>query len=103
MEKNNSNEVQGKHVDQGAKDDHQKVKKVTIVVNARQVEVEKGELTFDEVVGLAYDNPATGENILFTVSYFKGHGEKPEGSMVQGDTVKAKEGMVINVSQTDKS
>lgn len=78
-------------------------KDITIIVNGQQEEVEKGVLTFDEIVALAFDNPPTGPNILFTVSYFKGHGNKPEGSMVQGDTVKVKEGMVFNVSQTDKS
>ncbi|WP_316347328.1 multiubiquitin domain-containing protein [Desulfuromonas acetoxidans] len=96
-----------KHKDLDEKQDHIKQDKVlkiiTIIVNGQQEDVEKGELTFDEIVALAFDNPATGENVLFTISYFKGHGNKPEGSLVQGDVVKVKEGMVFNVSQTDKS
>jgi len=32
-----------------------------------------------------------------------GHGSKPEGTLVEGDTVKVKEGMIFNVARTDKS
>jgi hypothetical protein len=103
MKNKNTDEEQNEDCGHHPKDDKNEAKLVTIVVNARQVEVEKKKLSFDEVVKIAFDHPATGPNVLFTISYFKGHGEKPEGSMVQGDTVKVKEGMVFNVAQTDKS
>ena len=81
----------------------QKDKEITIVVNGRKKVVAKGELSFDELVALAFDNPPTGDNVLFTITYRRGHGHKPEGSLAQGETVKIKEGMVFNVIPTDKS
>jgi hypothetical protein len=78
-------------------------KKFTIIVNGRQKVVTKDELSFDEIVALAYDNPPSGENIVFTITYRRGHGHKPEGTLVQGETVKIKEGMIFNVTATDKS
>jgi hypothetical protein len=78
-------------------------KDFTIVVNGRERVVTSKELTFDEVVGLAFDNPPTGPNITFTITYRRGHGEKPEGSLVEGGAVKVKDGMIFNVKATDKS
>jgi len=78
---------------------------VNIIVNGRQRSVPKNsELTVAQVVALAFDNPPSGENIEFTITYRKGGNEhRPEGSMSGNDTVKVKEGTVFNVTATDKS
>lgn len=82
-------------------DDH---KDYTIIVNTREKTVSQKELTFTEIVALAFDNPPTGANVMFTVTYRRGQGEKPEGTMVETDApLKLKKGMIINVSATDKS
>ncbi|MBI4220652.1 MAG: multiubiquitin domain-containing protein [Chloroflexi bacterium] len=78
-------------------------KAITIIVNGRQKTVDDKELTFAEIVALAFDNPPSGPNIVFTVTYRRGQGNKPEGTMVDGETVKVKEGMIFNVTATDKS
>jgi len=78
-------------------------KDFTVIVNGRPKVVTQKELTFDEVVALAFDSPPTGQNIVFTVTYRRGEGNKPEGTMVEGETVKIKEGMIFNVTATDKS
>ncbi|HEX8779861.1 MAG TPA: multiubiquitin domain-containing protein [Nocardioides sp.] len=79
-------------------------KTVTIVVNGVQHIVEKkDELTFDEVVDLAFNPRPTGPNWYFTVGYRRGHGNKPEGSLIKGQSVTVKDGMVFNVTATDKS
>lgn len=84
---------------QGGGKDHQ----VTIMVNAEPHEVDDKEITFDELVRLAYDgSPPTGDNWEFTVTYRKAHGNK-EGSLVAGGSVKVKDGMIFNVTGTDKS
>ena len=57
----------------------------------------------DDLVALAYENPPTGELICFTITYRRGQGNKPEGTLDDGDTVKLKEGMIFNVTATDKS
>lgn len=78
-------------------------KEVTIIVNGRQKAVAKKEMSFAEIVALAFDNPPTGPNVVFTVTYRRGEGNKPEGTMVGGDTIKIKDGMIFNVTATDKS
>lgn len=79
-------------------------KDITIIVNGRQRTVDKNsELTVAHVVAFAFDSPPTGENVEFTITYRKGNDQRPEGSMSGTDTVKVKEGMVFNVTATDKS
>jgi hypothetical protein len=83
--------------------EHGHKKNVTITVNGKQKEVEKDDLSYDEVVELAFASPPTGENILITIVYRRGHGDKPEGSLLPGGTVKVKDGMIFDVTATDKS
>jgi hypothetical protein len=76
----------------------------TIVVNAQEKTVTTKEITFEQVVDLAYDgSPPQGENWVFTVTYRRGADESPQGSLVKGAIVKVKKGMVFNVTATDKS
>ena len=79
-------------------------KEITIIVNGREKVVPKNEeLSFEQLVSLAFDDPPSGQNIVFTITYRKGHGNKPEGTLTEGETVKAKDGMIFNVTATDKS
>ena len=78
-------------------------KEFSIIVNGRQKVVTTKEMSFADIVALAFDNPPTGPNIVFTVTYRKGEGNKPEGTLVPGGTVKIKDGMIFNVTATDKS
>lgn len=75
---------------------------VTIIVNGRERPLRKDDISYDEVVHLALDPVPSGPNIVITVTYRRGHGNKPEGTMVTGDEVKVKEGMIFNVTATDK-
>lgn len=76
---------------------------VTIVVNGREHSVRKADITFDEVVALAFETPPTGPNVMITITYRRGHGDKPEGTLEAGGAVKVKDGMIFNVTATDKS
>lgn len=78
-------------------------KEVTIIVNAQQKVVTVSELSYDALVKLAFDTPPTGGNVLFSVTYRRGQGNKPEGSLSQGEVVKIKEGMIFNVTPTNQS
>lgn len=87
-----------------AKDMKDKAEKaITIIVNGREKTVTAKELGEDELVGLAFDNPPTGTLICFTITFRRGQGNKPEGTLDEGETVKLKEGMIFNVTATDKS
>ena len=78
-------------------------KRISIVVNGRAKTVEHEDLTFDQVVALAFDNPPTGEFICFTITYRRAGGRKPEGTLIEGKLVKVKNGTIFNVTVTDKS
>lgn len=80
-----------------------RIKEFDIIVNGRQKVVTEKEISFAEIVALAFDNPPTGSNIIFTVTYRKGEGHKPEGTLIAGGKVKVKDGMIFNVTATDKS
>lgn len=89
--------------DQKTETDKARGKTITIVVNGRERTIDDKELTFAKVVALAFDPVPSGPNVSITVTFRRGHGHKPEGSMVEGDTVKLKDEMIFNVSVTDKS
>lgn len=76
---------------------------VKIIVNAREKKWEKKKISFDQVVKLAYPTPPAGQCIVYTVTYHNGPRANPEGTMLDGDKVKVKDGMVFNVQYTDKS
>lgn len=74
----------------------------TITVNGRQKTVATNTLSFDQVVALAYPGGPRGDNWLYTVGYRRAEGNK-SGSLSAGDEVKVKDGMILDVTQTDKS
>ena len=79
-------------------------KDYTIIVNTREKTVSQEKITFAEIIALAYDNPPSGPDVYFTVAYRRGKGEKPEGTMVATDpALKLHDGMIFNVTATDKS
>jgi hypothetical protein len=76
---------------------------VSITINTKPFEVAKEEITFEEIVTLAFGPTPPGDSVAFTVTYRRGHGDKPSGSLVEGASVKVKDGMIFNVTKTDKS
>lgn len=77
---------------------------IEVIINGQAKTVEEKELSFDELVAIAHDgNPPEGPNWFFTISYRRGNGNKPEGSLLEGESVKVKKGMVFNVTSTDRS
>lgn len=77
-------------------------KTFTIIVNGQQKKFEGENISFEQAVQIAALGP-DGPTIVFTVTYKRGQGQKPEGTMVAGDIIKVKEGMIFNVTRTDKS
>ena len=74
-----------------------------ITVNARQKRVDRDELSFDELVDLAFDDPARGPQIVFTITFRDAGGRIPEGELDEGQTLKVRAGTIINVTRTDQS
>ena len=65
-----------------------------IIVNGRQKEWCEKEISFDQVVSLAFPNVPPNQNTIYTITYKHAEGNKPQGTMVYGDTVKVKEGVI---------
>lgn len=82
----------------------QEAKTVTIVVEGTQHQVPKNEdITYAQVVTLEVPDYPQHQEITYAVTYRNGQGNKPEGVLAVGDSVKVKEGMVFNVSETGQS
>lgn len=78
-------------------------KMVTIIVNGTPHEWLRGEITYAEVVTLEVPDYPHHQDITYTVKYKNGHGNKPEGILSAGASVKVKEGMIFSVSPTGQS
>ena len=78
-------------------------KLVTIVVEGTPHEWPKDEITYAEVVTL--EDPQYPQHLerVYSVTYERGHGEKPKGVLSPGGSVKVKEGMVFFVKDTGES
>lgn len=84
-------------------DDKKPKKTVTIIVEGTKHEWPKGEISYAEVVTLEVPDYPSHPEITYSVRYKHGPGNKPEGTLVPGATVKVKEGMKFNVSETGQS
>ena len=79
-------------------------KTVTIIVNGQAKTWPKNsEISFEEVVSLAFPTPPPGDNVQYTVQYTRGEGHKPSGTLVEGQSVKVKDGMEFDVTPTNRS
>jgi hypothetical protein len=76
---------------------------LVVIVNGRPKKVETEVLTFEEVLHLAFDDPQSGPNVIFTITYRNAKSPKHEGSLLDGQTVEIKDGTIFNVTRTDKS
>lgn len=75
----------------------------TIIVNAREKAWRGENISFEEVVVLAFGAYDNNPNKGYTVTYSRGWEPKPEGTMVKGSSVRVKNKMIFDVTATDKS
>lgn len=76
---------------------------INIVVNTRHHKWAEKTISYEEVVELAYPGQLIGDGEDVTVSFTRGHGEKHEGSLTSGHSVKVKHRMVFDVYRTSRS
>ena len=77
-----------------------KIDTVSIIVNGREKRVAPGQISFDQLVELAYGHPPEGGNIYYTVTFRKG---ERAGTLTPGQAISVENGMRFNVVRTDKS
>lgn len=75
-------------------------KEFQIIVNGRPKTVTEKFLSFVDVVKLAFGEFKECSNQIYTMTFKKG---RKEGSLVLGDEVRIKEGVIFNVTATNKS
>lgn len=79
--------------------------RVPVTVNGRVITLDQPDVTFEDLVGLAFpgaDLAVAGMRSL-TVTYRRGPPERPEGSLVTREAIRAQRGEVFNVTATDKA
>ncbi|HPN04993.1 MAG: multiubiquitin domain-containing protein [Kiritimatiellae bacterium] len=84
--------------------DEKKEKTVTIYIDGTAYEVpKKDDISYTEVVTLADPTFPQNPQNTYSVNYTHGHGNKPEGILAPGASVKVKEGMRFRVNKTGQS
>ena len=78
-------------------------KEITIIVNAQQKTVPSRDVSYSEVVALAFPTQPAPD-IIYTVTYENAVKPNHEGSLVEGGSVTVKEkGTIFDVTPTNKS
>lgn len=78
-------------------------KNIIIIVNGEEKEVKKEKISYEEVIILAFGSYNDSPDVAYTIMYFKGNNEKPNGFLLKGQEVNVKKGMKFNVSKTNRS
>jgi len=76
---------------------------ITIIVNGRPRQVKGPKVSFEQVVALAFPAPPPGTDVQYTVQYMRGPGHKPSGTLIEGQSVKIKDGEEFDVTPTNRS
>ena len=76
---------------------------LTIIVNARPHIWKEANISFEQLIALAFGSYDNNPNKGYTVTYSRGWDPKSEGTMVKGAGVRVKNKMIFDVTATDKS
>ena len=74
----------------------------TIVVNGRSKKWPKDAISYDELVALSGLPPPSGPNPGFTIT-FHNNPDHSDGTVVPGQSVNVRNGMIFNVTPTTQS
>ena len=80
----------------------EKERKFEIIVNGKPKPWHEDTINYSQVVDLAFPPPHRTTEI-FTVQYSHGPKDDSQGTMVEGQSVTIKSGMIFDVTRTDKS
>jgi Multiubiquitin len=93
-----SNLVNG-HESSNAGTGHRTDSKFHIIVNASPFEVAGPQISYRELVNLAF--PSDPGQIIYLIQYISPHG--PDGQLHEGESVDLENGMKFNVERTHRS
>lgn len=72
-----------------------------IIVNARPREVTGTNISYSQVVNLAFPDDPTASQFLYSVHYVGPH--VPDGTLAEGQSVRLENGMKFDVTKTNRS
>jgi len=75
---------------------------VTIFVNGTPYEVDKGRLSYEQLLALI-KAPPLPEGQRYAVQFSKGHNDKPTGTLIEGESVEVKKDMEFDVTPANRS
>ncbi len=78
-------------------------KEVMIFVNTEEHEVDKGDISYEELVHIAFPDSDNDPDKMFTISYRRGPSANDQGSLAPGQSVKVKNKMIFDVTPTTRS
>lgn len=81
----------------------EKTDEISIIINGKEILVVEKRLSFIDVVILAFGVMSKEINTIYTMTFKRGEDKQREGSLVEGDIIRVKTGMIFNVTATDKS
>ncbi len=82
--------------------ENEKKHSVEIYVNSRPKTWDKKEISYEEVIVLAFGSYQGNDSIEYTVAWILKN-ENQSGTLVKGTDVKVKQDMRFNVKRTDRS
>jgi Multiubiquitin len=77
-------------------------KKVTIFVNGTPYEVDKGRISYEQLLALI-KAPPLPEGKRYALQFSKGHNDKPTGTLFEGESVEVKKDMEFDVTPANRS
>lgn len=83
-------------------DSRENAQKVTIYVNGTPYEVDKGRISYEQLLTLI-QAPPLPEGKRYAVQYSKGHNDKPTGTLIEGESVEVKKDMEFDVTPANRS
>jgi Multiubiquitin len=79
------------------------MKQYNIFVNGGPNIWNDNEISYAQLAALAFPQTAPNSTVKHTIVFERGHGNKPEGSLTEGQSTHVKEGMLFNVTETGLS
>ena len=72
-------------------------------MNTEEKRWDEKKISYEQVIVLAFGSYEKDDKIAYTVDYLKGSDSHHEGSLTEGKDVPVKNGMIFNVSRTNRS
>jgi hypothetical protein len=74
-----------------------------IIINGREVHVERRRQTFEDFVRIAFPDGQAGQNISYSITFRRADSQPHEGELGAGGFIDVRNGTIVNVTRTVQS